>query len=73
MNSLSDSLLDCMNNLFANTDFHMQEWKHCHPYALGNPPLISSVQSLTCAVYPALTMQNNSNRKAYDVPFHLYV
>lgn len=51
----------------------MQEWKHCHPHALENPPLISSVQSLTCAVCPALTMHNNSNRKAHDVPFHVYV
>lgn len=51
----------------------MQEWKHCHPYALGNPPLISAVQSLTCAVWPALTMHNNSTLNAYDVLFHVYV
>lgn len=35
-------------------EFHLQGCKHSHPCALANSPLLSCVQSLPCAICPAL-------------------
>lgn len=73
MKRVSYILLDFMNNLSATQRFPHAFSMFIHLYALGNPALVSSVQSLTCAACSALNVHNNSKRKAQGVLFHLYV
>lgn len=73
MNTLSYSLLDYMNNLSAGTEISTCRSGNTVIHMPSEILLLSSVQSLACAVCPALAMHNNSNRNAYDVPFHICV